>query len=704
MPISSIIILWLFLMAFYLLWWKFRDDRLKGRSFFNFGDYNFLIAAITVLGISWGMLTLISPEPHFNNAEDKAEFGKETRQPWLVTSAMWEKIKSAPLNPDYHFTLVDQHFWLDAEHISQADAQKFNREGSRIFNFYADLCEQNKNGRENDIGNLFLAYYYVESLSNENFEAAAFHLRQVNDRNMKYLNYVEGKLMLYQFGTAMAEPFFEEEIRLNGYKQGAWKELAIIYSVSGKEDALKKLIDSPESCEAVPVEARYKKYFLDDDLLSFYELRFRTMFSDLNLWGILGDLLILFTWLFFLRRLSFLSPIKWKHFFLAIAVGAFLALFSWLLYEFYHHVLNFWNNGEILNDLLFSFLGIGFIEELVKLIPFLLLLRFTKIIKRPIDYLLIASAAGLGFAFFENLLYFSKYGIDVIHSRALTASVSHMASSAIVAYGFVLLKFRHPKKYWLIPVFFIIAVFAHGFYDFWLLNDKVHRLSIVTLFFFLSEILVYVSFLNNALNHSTNGITKTSGLSLNTQRLSAFIAGSLLLIFVLEYIGTCLIYGTAIGNFTLMNAFLSGGYLIFFLSVRLSNIDIIPGQWMKIEFFSGILPSEILGTSKKINQNSVVGLRLLFVQDEMTKNLGMQLPFSGYVRRRIRMKGFSGWFIVELDNTLQTGNVTTKLIYIRAKYGGELITKDEETLVGLFVRTKEDQKINLVFVDWLVAK
>jgi len=77
MTIISIIILWLFLMAFYLLWWKFRDDRLQGKSFFNFGDYNFLIASITVLGVAWAAFTLISPEPHFSNADEQVEFGKK---------------------------------------------------------------------------------------------------------------------------------------------------------------------------------------------------------------------------------------------------------------------------------------------------------------------------------------------------------------------------------------------------------------------------------------------------------------------------------------------------------------------------------------------------------------------------------------------------------------------------------------------------
>ncbi|HET6990910.1 MAG TPA: PrsW family glutamic-type intramembrane protease, partial [Bacteroidia bacterium] len=447
-----------------------------------------------------------------------------------------------------------------------------------------------------------------------------------------------------------------------------------------------------------------KVYFLNGDLFSFYGLRFGKMFDTLPLWGILGDLLILFMWLFFLRQLSFLSPVKWKHFFLAVGIGALLAIFSWLLYEFYHHVLHFWTNGNVGNDFLFSFLGIGFIEELVKLIPFLLLLRFTKIIKKPVDYLLIASAAGLGFAFFENLLYISQYGLDVIHSRALTASVSHMASSAIVAYGFVLLKFRYPGKFWLIPVFFIAAVLAHGFYDFWLLNDKVHSLAIVTLFFFLSEMLVYVSFLNNALNQSADGVTKTSALALNTQRLAGFLAGAFLLVFVLEYTGTCFVYGTIIGNQTLANAFFSGGYLIFFLSVRLSNIDILPGEWMKIEFFSGILPSEILGSSKKLNHNSVVGLTLQFLPDESSGEISSQLPLSGIVKRRLTIGGFTGWFELEMENPIVSNEKEIRTIYVRAKNPSELITKDEGTTVGLFFRTEKEEKISLVFFDWAVAK
>ena len=73
-------------------------------------------------------------------------------------------------------------------------------------------------------------------------------------------------------------------------------------------------------------------------------------------------------------------------------------------------------NGHPVNDIIFCIGGIGFIEELVKLIPFLLILRFTSIARKPVDYIVIASACGLGFSFFENLMYIANYGICLLYT------------------------------------------------------------------------------------------------------------------------------------------------------------------------------------------------------------------------------------------------------------------------------------------------
>jgi RsiW-degrading membrane proteinase PrsW (M82 family) len=341
----------------------------------------------------------------------------------------------------------------------------------------------------------------------------------------------------------------------------------------------------------------------------------------------------------------------------------------------------------------------------VKLAAFVIVLRFTRIVKKPVDYLLVASAAGLGFAFFENLLYISQFGLEVIHARALTASVSHMVTSSIAAYGFVLVRYRWPRRWWLIPLFFLAAAFGHGFYDFWLLNERVHSLVIVTLLFYLSEILLYASFLNNALNQSATGKSGRE-LSLNTQRLASFIAGALILVFVIEYAGGSLIYGTEISNGMLLGSFLSGGYLVFFLSVRLSNIDIVPGEWSRVEFFTGLLPSDLLGRSRKRDFNSVVGLRLVLGHDESSGALAFQLPLAGQVRRRLTIDGHSGWFEFVPDHPVTVGQAIHEVLYFRAKDETDLVQPGEPVTVGVYAPTEvpaEPGSNGLLFLDWACA-
>ena len=85
--------------------------------------------------------------------------------------------------------------------------------------------------------------------------------------------------------------------------------------------------------------------------------------------------------------------------------------------------------------------GIGVIEEFVKFVPFLIILKFTKIINEPIDYIMYASLSALGFAFVENFNYFDDGSINIIHSRALTASIAHMVFSSLVVYGLILAKY-----------------------------------------------------------------------------------------------------------------------------------------------------------------------------------------------------------------------------------------------------------------------
>ena len=201
---------------------------------------------------------------------------------------------------------------------------------------------------------------------------------------------------------------------------------------------------------------------------------------------------------------------------MGVLVGLMKCDWIWLLYDVYKYLFGFQLNGNVINDSLYCVFGIGVIEEFVKFVPFLIILKFTKIINEPIDYIMYASLSALGFAFVENFNYFDDGSINIIHSRALTASIAHMVFSSLVVYGLILAKFRYKKNTFLLGLlFFFIAAFAHGFYDFWLLNEYVAGFSIFTFLCLLTGILVYASLTNNALNHS---LTSSDNINLNTSK------------------------------------------------------------------------------------------------------------------------------------------------------------------------------------------
>ena len=114
---------------------------------------------------------------------------------------------------------------------------------------------------------------------------------------------------------------------------------------------------------------------------------------------------------------------------------------------------------------------IGMVEELVKFLPWFLILKFTNIIDEPFDYILYAALCAGGFAFTENLIYFQEAELHIIFVRATYCIVGHMFWSSTIAYGYVLYKYKYKakrSKMYLVPFAFFIASFSHGLYDFFI--------------------------------------------------------------------------------------------------------------------------------------------------------------------------------------------------------------------------------------------
>lgn len=679
---------------------KFRADKRLNRKFYDFGDGSAIVYTVTAMILIFIGANMFMNEPQFDSQEEKAEYGKETAQPWLVSQTYRAQVAADSLNPDLMFNLIDAHF--DPAQELRPDDYLYNVEDAFFYQYLLRLTT-NDDTAKRDFGHLFLGvrYFYKGDMDD-----AQAHLAEVKDTTLKYYNNFLGRVNYYYGDRTIGKNNLWTEIRLNGYKSGAYKNLALIYDHENDYNYLAMLTYTPESREYVPYHIRTGVYIRANDIKNYTRDLFSQLGANVNLVGFSGALLILFVWMLYLMRVNIQRKAGWITAIVVVLFSAVLIFPVWLLYDFYEFGLGFTMNGEVVNDLLYCIFGIGVIEELIKIIPFLIILFFTKKIKEPADYILYASLCALGFAFVENFHYFKQDSLNIMHSRALTASITHMIDTSIVAYGLVLAKFKHRKSQVLyFFLFFLLAAVSHGFYDFWLLNDVVSAFSLVTFMYLLTSILIYASFINNTLNNSSD---PSANILLNTAKLSSDLAASLVGVFLFEYICLTWIYGPTIGNRELLTSILGGGYLILFLSLRLSNIDIFPGEWYRIEWFVGFSPLQFIYGSKKPNYNLALGKKVRIQNFKPNSKLSTLLPVGGEIIRREKIRGSYGWYLVKIDPQIPFNDYNREYVMIRPKNPMHLLKKEEDhffhfaTIANLEALNLEKKPDNAItFIDWV---
>ena len=128
--------------------------------------------------------------------------------------------------------------------------------------------------------------------------------------------------------------------------------------------------------------------------------------------------------------------------------------------------------------LAYALLAIGPIEELAKLLPFLLVVRRFKAFDEPLDGIIYASFIGLGYAAVENYHYLEYLGQLEAVARGFAGPVIHILFASIWAYWITR---AHLAKRPIGPAAalgFLLAAGLHGIYDFLVLQQPVTALPI----------------------------------------------------------------------------------------------------------------------------------------------------------------------------------------------------------------------------------
>lgn len=174
-------------------------------------------------------------------------------------------------------------------------------------------------------------------------------------------------------------------------------------------------------------------------------------------------------WLYVIRRYDRLQPEPLKTMLWVGLAGGFLSvLVAAPLNDWVMAVLSANSGGEETLGQLFTLaIFVGLNEEVWKAFFTMLLIRKRKEVDEPIDGMIYAMTASLGFAALENVIYILQHGLGVIVIRSLLAVPAHLACGAIWGYGYSKVRLVDRKKELMPHVlpWVLLAAGAHGLYD-----------------------------------------------------------------------------------------------------------------------------------------------------------------------------------------------------------------------------------------------
>jgi RsiW-degrading membrane proteinase PrsW (M82 family) len=543
---------------------------------------SFFIVIATFIG-SIIFVNLCLSDPKYDDLNKKAENYIFSNRPKDAETCYFNLAQKDFKNIDNHYRLVETHYSIPKEEKVGKNNYIY-RDDTTIKAYYTNLTYYN-DSILHDIG------YYCLGLcciNEKDYNTGLIYYDSVLNRQQKYLNNSIGFVLLEIGDEKRAETYFRNEIKNKGAVSNAYSNLSRLLLKNKNLTELNTMINDKKLNHYLSSQTIRVTYFLQLKVLSYWRLITTRFISNINLPGFISAFLILIIWLVYLRQIDVYEKERWVYIIITAILGMSCTFLTFLMTDFLNQFIGFDLNGDVGNDFIYSIVGIGMIEEAVKIIPLFVLLALTSQVNEPIDYIIYASVSALGFAFVENLLYFNESSLFSIQGRALSSVVSHMFDSSIIAYGLIVAKFKYKRDSWFFILFsYIIASISHGFYDFWLINDEVSHYSFFTTFILIFGFIWYTIFIGNAINNSTFFDEKKV---IEANRLNNFLFYSLSFIILLEYFILSFKFGPSAGNHQLSNSIFSGAYLIFVLSTRLSNFTIARHEWKPL--FQWIISKE----------------------------------------------------------------------------------------------------------------
>ena len=163
-----------------------------------------------------------------------------------------------------------------------------------------------------------------------------------------------------------------------------------------------------------------------------------------------------------------------------------------------------------------SFITAGIPEELCKFLVFMIFIWNDKNFDEYFDGIVYASFISLGFATVENIMYVMPGGIGTGIVRALISVPAHFLFGVILGYFLSLAKFNSGKKGRYIIIGLLIAMAAHGLFD-WLLmfSDRMGGAlsSFIYTFFIAGDVMLWRLGIRLIKKHQNNSLMQAQEIT-----------------------------------------------------------------------------------------------------------------------------------------------------------------------------------------------
>jgi len=122
----------------------------------------------------------------------------------------------------------------------------------------------------------------------------------------------------------------------------------------------------------------------------------------MNIYAVVASFLVAFVYIIFIRLLDVFEREPLKYTLLCFFLGMIFLYLLWPLHLIFPFVDEIQNGNSFGERFYFHLTAVAWLEEIVKIIPLLIMLRFKKAVNESFDYLKYASIGALGFATIET--------------------------------------------------------------------------------------------------------------------------------------------------------------------------------------------------------------------------------------------------------------------------------------------------------------